>query len=348
MHLSISLALFVVACDGPYLEESYILPRNREVTYKTKTGKKGYGVIAIIVNSLRDKTPEACVLLFKKSKEIITIAGTFPIYDDFELSIKKISQNNSDDEKHRASDKSGHLVNIRSGPKHLMLTIKGTKVVQSIQYEVNTHIASAKKNNWHYHGKSHQWVRLYKVHELDERVAHESRRNSLAGLRLSEDNPFMTMSQLTSNTELEEPPNSDQIKEDYIMKKMQEREKEFTLEDDAKVFVGTWNVNGRPSKESLIPWFKSSRQMVDADIIAIGFQELDLSPEAFLLNDGTKEEEWTYSVEKALALMEDSYIKLKSKQLVGMLLMIYVKKKHVKDIEYVASDSAGCGIMGMM
>ncbi|KAK9762885.1 hypothetical protein K7432_010935 [Basidiobolus ranarum] len=31
-----------------------------------------------------------------------------------------------------------------------------------------------------------------------------------------------------------------------------------------------------------------------------------------------------------------------------MLLMIYVKKKHVKDIEYVASDSAGCGIMGMM
>ncbi|ORX90705.1 DNase I-like protein [Basidiobolus meristosporus CBS 931.73] len=320
-----------------------VLDTSLDVKYKTSTEKKVPGVVAVVVNGLTDS-----VILFKKSKENITIAGTYPIYEDFDLSIRKIAHKENKKDEQPVSSETGHVVEIRSKIKYLMFIIKNDKAVQTMEYEINKYLQIAKKNNWRADGKSHQWVKLYKIHKLDERLALESRRNSLAGLKLSQDNPFLKKAQLESTMEASVEPDSDQIKEDYILNKMQERESEFTLVDNIKLFIGTWNVNGRPSKESLIPWFQSSKELVNADIIAIGFQEMDLSPEAYLLNDGTKEEEWDNSVRQVLALMKDSYTKLRSKQLVGMLLMIYVKEQHVKDIEYVADNSAGCGIMGMM
>jgi phosphatidylinositol-bisphosphatase len=54
--------------------------------------------------------------------------------------------------------------------------------------------------------------------------------------------------------------------------------------------VGTWNVNGQPPTVSLRSWLSCDEE--PPDLYAIGFQEIDLSKEAFLFNDTPREAEW--------------------------------------------------------
>ncbi|CAG8439804.1 7372_t:CDS:10 [Ambispora gerdemannii] len=132
---------------------------------------------------------------------------------------------------------------------------------------------------------------------------------------------------------------------DYVTKRMLDREAEFTEQKTISVFVGTWNVNGKFASDALDTWLMCE---AEPDIYAIGFQELDLSAEAFILNDNTREEDWTRAVARGLGDRATNYWKIVSKQLVGLLLMVFVRKEHVTIVKDVQTDSAGVGIMGMM
>ena len=59
-----------------------------------------------------------------------------------------------------------------------------------------------------------------------------------------------------------------------------------------RVLCATWNVNGQsPSpKEPVSDWLAATAE--PPDVYAIGFQELDLSKEAFLFTESAKEAEW--------------------------------------------------------
>lgn len=111
--------------------------------------------------------------------------------------------------------------------------------------------------------------------------------------------------------------------------------------DSAKVWVGTWNVNSQTCfPASLDSWILNE----DYDVFVFGFQELDTSTEAYIVQDSKREGEWSILIEKSLK----SHSKIASKQLVGMLILVYVKTSHEKYVSQVRVASLGTGLLGMM
>lgn len=75
------------------------------------------------------------------------------------------------------------------------------------------------------------------------------------------------------------------------------------------------------------------------------FQELDLSAEAYIVLDGSKEEEWTRAISESLG---SGYQKVVSKQLIGLLIVMFASTEHAEYVKEVSTQSAGCGIMGVL
>ncbi|KAI0366527.1 DNase I-like protein [Pilatotrama ljubarskyi] len=87
----------------------------------------------------------------------------------------------------------------------------------------------------------------------------------------------------------------------------------------------------------------------DPDLLVLGFQELDLSAEALLYSTKTtREEAWCMAVFAGLGEKAVLYEKLVSKQLVGMLLVVIVKKRLRGCFGEIKTTSVGAGIMGIM
>ncbi|KAI0725443.1 DNase I-like protein [Fomitopsis betulina] len=87
----------------------------------------------------------------------------------------------------------------------------------------------------------------------------------------------------------------------------------------------------------------------DSDLFVLAFQELDLSTEALLYSTKTvREDAWCDAIFAGLGEKAVLYEKLASKQLVGMLLIVIVRKRLRRCFKEVRSASIGAGIMGMM
>ncbi|KIJ16415.1 hypothetical protein PAXINDRAFT_132353 [Paxillus involutus ATCC 200175] len=92
-----------------------------------------------------------------------------------------------------------------------------------------------------------------------------------------------------------------------------------------------------------------TRDIGDPDLFVLGFQELDLSTEALLYATSTsKEDVWVTAIFAALGEKGVLYEKLASRQLVGMLLVVIVRKTLVSCFSDVRLCDAGAGIMGFM
>lgn len=112
-----------------------------------------------------------------------------------------------------------------------------------------------------------------------------------------------------------------------------------------QIWVGTFNLNGRGRgvKEDLSAWLcpELNRLYQSAEIVAVGFQEIvELSPQQIMSTDPARRQEWEYAVgqtlnDRARKDASEEYVLLRSGQLVGAALVIYVKASTLKSIKNV-------------
>ncbi|XP_074596766.1 oculocerebrorenal syndrome of Lowe isoform X2 [Brevipalpus obovatus] len=134
-------------------------------------------------------------------------------------------------------------------------------------------------------------------------------------------------------------------RDSHIRLQMAMFEEHYTELQNFNIFIGSWNVNGQSCTVSLGEHWLSVDQS-PPDLYAIGFQELDLSKEAFVFNDTSREEEWAKACAASLH-PEASYIKIKLVRLIGMMLIVFVKKDLEQFVTNVAAETVGTGILKM-
>nr|XP_029535841.1 type II inositol 1,4,5-trisphosphate 5-phosphatase-like isoform X1 [Oncorhynchus nerka] len=135
------------------------------------------------------------------------------------------------------------------------------------------------------------------------------------------------------------------LRDNLIRCELLKNEDIYTYLENFSFFIGTYNVNGQTPKESLRPWLGSTS--TPPDMYCVGFQELDLSKEAFFFNDTPKETEWMKAVSEGLH-PDAKYALMKLVRLVGIMLLFYVRNEHAKHISEMEAETVGTGIMGRM
>ncbi|KAJ1971283.1 hypothetical protein H4R35_005354 [Dimargaris xerosporica] len=228
-------------------------------------------------------------------------------------------------------------------------------------------IAFAQQQRQFSDGDSHQWTSFYATAAADphnlETTLDPPGYHYRFGLPTNTDNPLVSLSLLAHDPSPTSPlvedagfdtvifnPASKATKDAWIHGELRAREAQFTDYQSIRMFVGSWNVNGRMATQSLAPWFENIADEAGRlpELLVLGFQELDLRAEAYLVYDGAKEALWCQAIEQGLGDRATHYYKHASKQLIGMLIVVYVHTTIADRVQHVMVDSAGCGIMGMI
>ncbi|KIV78184.1 hypothetical protein, variant 2 [Exophiala sideris] len=148
---------------------------------------------------------------------------------------------------------------------------------------------------------------------------------------------------------------------DWVVAEVARRRHEFETRDSIKLGVGTFNLNGKISgtREDLSPWLSARDRKLD--IFVVGFQEIvELSPQQIMSTDPNRRIMWENTVRDCLngrnddekrpeAGKEDDYVLLRSGQLVGAALLVFVRStilERIKNVEGAIKKTGMSGIAG--
>ncbi|GAA5932015.1 uncharacterized protein JCM15063_001101 [Sporobolomyces koalae] len=134
----------------------------------------------------------------------------------------------------------------------------------------------------------------------------------------------------------------------WIVDRIRTREAEFLDLEHIQIWCGTFNVNDKVARSDgsdLRSWISKG---LGAELLVFSFQELDLTTEAMLRYTPYREEAWREAIDAAMATRRAEYEWLESKQLVGMLTIVYARKDIRKHISNISTASLATGFLGLM
>ncbi|KAF6834071.1 SacI domain and endonuclease/exonuclease/phosphatase, partial [Colletotrichum musicola] len=143
---------------------------------------------------------------------------------------------------------------------------------------------------------------------------------------------------------------------DYVSSELTKRSAEFSSVQDITMLVGTFNLNGRTEgvDHDLSLWLcPEELGDVQPEIVAVGFQEIvELSPQQIMNSDPSRKQLWESAVRRCLnkraqALGGERYVLLRSGQLVGAALCIFVRASALSRIKNVEGSVKKTGLSGM-
>ncbi|RHY26740.1 hypothetical protein DYB32_007335 [Aphanomyces invadans] len=167
-----------------------------------------------------------------------------------------------------------------------------------------------------------------------------SRPSSLSSVGLAPPAPSSTQAS-QQNVRYYHPAVLSQIREDCMAQKLYLRASEFTEIKDMVLWAGTFNVNAKKpvsiaEAAKLLYWLrpKHDNDHLSPDIVAVGFQEIvDLNAVNVVVNNtsGPRSAQWEESILAALNshMSDDAYEVVLHKHLVGILLLVFVKRDHL-------------------
>ncbi|BGP13847.1 Inositol-1,4,5-trisphosphate 5-phosphatase 1 [Rhodosporidiobolus nylandii] len=139
---------------------------------------------------------------------------------------------------------------------------------------------------------------------------------------------------------------------DLLRSQLRERQAEYTSYEMVSVWVGTYNLNGKPpGGESLLPWLFPVDEP-DPAFLVVAFQEIvPLSPQQIMSTDPEKKRRWEQHILDTLASRssekKSDYVFLRSGQLVGTALIVLVKKELAGEVRNVEAATKKTGLKGM-
>ncbi|KAI2802080.1 hypothetical protein BLOT_010272 [Blomia tropicalis] len=126
------------------------------------------------------------------------------------------------------------------------------------------------------------------------------------------------------------------------------RDAEYTKNQQLRILIATWNVNGQMSREE--DAMQKHFLAIDKEpphIYAIGFQELDLSKEAYIFDNYEKGNAWLELCKRSLHTGK-KYTMLRHHRLIGMMIIVFVSDDILPHIKNVDTAHVGTGILGKM
>ncbi|TPX59296.1 hypothetical protein SpCBS45565_g07773 [Spizellomyces sp. 'palustris'] len=233
---------------------------------------------------------------------------------------------------------------LSSGSREVKLEISALESLQPVLVELKRLMAVAQQRGYVLDGGTHNWVQFYENNRKSASAAltQAEKYNEAEEERAQSSlpNPFINLDSSVSGG------NVKAIKEAWAAKELRAREDKFVDFESKRVFVGSWNVNGQSPSQSIAPWLQATEE--DPSLFVLGFQELDLNTQAYLYSDTTKEEEWSKAIEQALKSRGKKYVKVASKQLVGMLIVLYIDERERDKVKEISAEYLGTGLLGMM